>query len=362
MIIMIRLPVSIGEAIDKLTILDIKCRRIQDEGRRAYCKQEYDILYGELKDYVEKYNFYYNQLYTVNDEIWRMQDDIRVTPDPLKCVEILDKNDMRFRIKDVINNLTNSYLREKKGYSSRRALFIGHLGLGDHIGLIGAVRYIALQHDETVVVCSNHNVKNVSAFFADNPSIKIMPVSISYLPGYYPESPEKPGKVVLYDPKEWTNVYESGFYKKNYHMMNDLPSCFYRDMGLDPNIRHTHFHIPSSEDSLALYRNIEDKEYIFVQQKSSDCITDLITWDKNKILTIDPNINLYDRLHEWYGLAQMFVNKPFTDYVDTIVHAKEIHTVDSSFYCLASYLPLKAEVKKCYERNTGVFISTYTFN
>jgi hypothetical protein len=356
---MLHLPVSVGEAVDKLTILDIKCKRIADVEKRQYCKAEYDLLYEQLKSYVESIPFYYKQLYTVNDAIWVMQDDIRANPDPHKCVEILDKNDMRFRIKDVINRACKSYIREQKGYPARRALVIGHMGIGDHIGLIGAVRYIAMQHDETVVVCKRHYAENVQSFFSDNPTIKLWVVDNAYT---IAPSNTRRGEVVDYDPDDWTHVYRSGFYTLPHSGFEDLPKNFYIDMGLDPEIRHSHFHIPISENAKAMYAKIQDQPYIFVQQRSSSHITDLVRWDINEILTVDPNINVYPEGHAWYSLAQSFVNQPFIDYTEVIKHAKEIHTIDSSFYCLACYLPLDATVKRCCDRETGTLIPKYNFS
>lgn len=358
---MIHLPVSIGEAIDKLTILDIKCKRIKDPERNRYCQSEYDILYEQLKEHVEAMPFYYKQLYTVNDEIWQMQDDIRARPDPQKCVDILDKNDMRFRIKDVVNRVAKSHIREQKGYPSRRALVIGHMGIGDHIGLIGAVRYIAMQHDETVVVCKRHYAPNIQTFFADNPTIKLWIVEGGYLQGYSPSNTQR-GEAVVYNPEDWTNVYRSGFYTLPNSGFEDLPKNFYIDMGFDPAIRHTHFHVPTTENAKTLYETIRNQPYTFVQQKSSSHFTPLVTWDINERLTIDPNVNVYPADHPWYSLAQTFVNQPFLDYTEVIKHATEIHTIDSSFYCIACYLTLDATVKRCYVRETGAFISKYDFS
>jgi hypothetical protein len=355
---MIHLPVSIGEAIDKLTILDIKCKRIQDPERRKHCQTEYDILFRELKEHVESIPFYYRQLYMVNDEIWVMQDDIRLRPDPQKCVDILDKNDMRFRIKDVINRAANSYIREQKGYPVRRALVIGHMGIGDHIGLIGAVRYIAMQHDETVVVCKRQYATNIASFFTDNPTIKLWIVDTAYTKG---PSDTSAGEIVDIDPTKFASVYRSGFYTYPRNGFDDLPKGFYRDMGIDPEVRHTHFYVPTTQEARDLYMLVQNQEYIFVQQKSSSHVTNLVTWNIDEVLTIDPNLNVYPKEHRWHSLAQMFVNRDFLSYVSVIQNAKEVHTVDSSFYCLACYLPLKAEVKRCYARETGAFISTYNF-
>lgn len=358
---MIRLPVSIGEALDKLTILDIKVQKIQNPTKRAFCQQEYDILHEELQSYVEKHGFYYTLLRNVNLSIWEMQDDIRERPNPQKCVDILDKNDMRFRIKDIINYSVNSYLREQKGYQKRRALIIGHLGLGDHIGMIGAVRYIAMQHDETVLVCKKQNAENVRAFFADNPTITLWTVDGMYIYGEWPMHNER-GEIVRYDMSEWTNIYRSGFYKSPNAGFEDLPRPFYVDMGIDPEVRHTYFYIPTSDNAKSLYEKVREQSYIFVQQKSSSHLTKLVTWDTNEILTIDPNVNMYPKEHMWYSLAQACVDQPFLDYIELIKHANEIHTVDSSFYCISCYLPLEAQVKRCYARETGAFIPTYTFN
>jgi hypothetical protein len=351
---MIRLPVSIGEAVDKLTILDIKCEKIQDPVKRSYCQQEYDILFEELKSDLQHHAFYYKLLRDVNLQIWDMQDEIRLRPDPKKCVDILDKNDIRFRIKHLINTSVNSTLREQKGYAAKRAIVVSHLGLGDHIGMVGAVRYIALMYDETVVVCKHQNLKNVQSLFADNPSITVQSVSGDIRYGY-------PSKLLSVSTDGFDGVYLSGTYIYPNNGFDDLPSCFYRDMGLDPEIRHTHFYIPTTPEASDLYKKLGDQPYIFVQQKSSTHDTDLITWDIDSILTIDPNTNMYSPEHRWHDLAECFVNREFLSYKEVLQHAKEIHTIDSSFYCLACYIPLDATVKRCYARDTGVFIPTYNF-
>ena len=51
----ISLPISLGEAIDKLTILDIKLDKIKDI-RRIDVQNEYDVLYTKLNEFVLKYN------------------------------------------------------------------------------------------------------------------------------------------------------------------------------------------------------------------------------------------------------------------------------------------------------------------
>ena len=355
---LVTVPVSVGEAIDKLTILDIKCRKIRNA---ADSKREYDLLSETIgKDVLEKYAYHYRLLRMVNEEIWVMQDDIRAmaSPDGQKCIEILNKNDMRFRIKDSVNRLTQSLLREQKGYPPKRALFLGHLGLGDHIGLNGAVRYIALQYDEVFVAVMYSNLNAVKAMFADMPSIKFVAITGGYLVS---PTEDTPGECVEYNPKDFTSVYRCGFYTHPRHSMDQLPHCFYRDMGLDPEIRRTYFNVPRTGAAAELYEPLKGLSYIFTQQQSSDTFTPLITWDKDAILTIDPNVNPYPGGHKWHDLAEKFVNQPFMDYILVLENASEIHTVDSSFYCISCYLTLKATVKKCYARKDGVLIPEYKF-
>ena len=98
----INLPISIGEGLDKLTILDIKMKKIKDE-RLNDVKKEYDILNTQLQDYRNNYYFFYNILMNINENIWNMQDIFRET----KCIEtqnalckkIISENDNRFRVK-----------------------------------------------------------------------------------------------------------------------------------------------------------------------------------------------------------------------------------------------------------------------
>lgn len=121
------LPVSIGEGLDKLTILDIKLEKINDS-RKNEVKKEFDILNHELKNYKENNIFFYNMLKATNLGIWDMLDDIKNNSHAdhikLNLYEIMwNENDIRFRIKDRINNLNDSFLKEKKGYNKTKVLF-----------------------------------------------------------------------------------------------------------------------------------------------------------------------------------------------------------------------------------------------
>jgi hypothetical protein len=353
---MFTLPVSLGEAIDKLTILDIKIEKIKDPERNNHCKVEYDILYEQLKDCVSENQFYYKQLKDINTSIWDMQDDIRSSDNPSTkmCLDILNMNDSRFRIKDIINQRAQSIIREQKGYPIKKALFLGHHQLGDNILYIGAVRYLSLLYDEFVIPCpiAQHS-DTIKSFYADLPNIKIVPMSKDYYHRYGKDLDREMNLA------QYSKIYRLGFYR-NDGFTGISPDFWYNQLGLSPSIRLSHFFIPENIESKELYESIKIP-YMFVHQKSSN--TDrinVVKWDINETLTLDPDVNLYQPDHNWYELAQTFVKKPFNHYYDTLRHAKELHLVDSSFHCMAINLKLDAEVKYCYSRRDGSVDDHYT--
>ena len=112
------LPVSLGEAIDKLTILDIKLDKITDN-RKIDVKKEYELLYDKLKEFIIKYEKLYQIMKKVNLLIWGMMDilrdgDIKEELYIKVCKECIEYNDIRFRVKNKINYVSNSLLKEQK--------------------------------------------------------------------------------------------------------------------------------------------------------------------------------------------------------------------------------------------------------
>jgi len=238
------------------------------------------------------------------------------------------------------------------------ALVVGPGGLGDHIWISGGVRYIAKQYKETHLFVSEECLNTVKVLYKDEPSIKLILVrridhelSDSIVKRY--------SKYNIY-----TCIHTKDLLHYFHFNMNDIiPDVFYDKMEIPRNTRYSHFVCPILPESLALFETVKNQSYIFVQTKSSTITTNIVTWDINQILTIDPNINLYTSDHSWYTLAETFVNQPFFYYIDLIKHAKELHLVNSSFYTLASQIhPLDATVKFCYDRNDGSIMKNYDFS
>lgn len=171
------LPVSLGEAMDKLSILDIKLDKITDN-RRDNVKNEYDMLFKMLKDDVNKYTLYYNIMKIVNLEIWDMMNLLRDVEEynhnyMVLCRECMISNDIRFRIKNKINYISNCSLKEQKGYKVMSILFDTRnpsIYLDD---LINPIKYYSFLYDE-IIILTNMNEKSIfEKHFSYDPSVII---------------------------------------------------------------------------------------------------------------------------------------------------------------------------------------------
>jgi hypothetical protein len=170
----IYLPVSLGEAIDKLTILDIKLDNIKDN-RRNDVQIEYDLLYEKLKEFILKYDDLYKTMKKVNQIIWDMMDVLRDgnvnNDDYLRvCKECIEYNDIRFRVKNKINYISNSVLKEQKSYKVNRLLIEISDSIKEMDDFIIPIKYYSFFYDEIVIVSQN---KKLLKAFEYDPTIII---------------------------------------------------------------------------------------------------------------------------------------------------------------------------------------------
>ena len=356
------LPVSLGEALDKLTILDIKCSKIADVDRVAAAKNEYDMLFGMLKDYVSRFAWHYKILRDVNLSIWNQQDKFHgqkgMKPTEVElgqiCSVILDDNDRRFRVKAKINHLASSNLREVKGYAKKKAFLYGHLGLGDMFWLNGAVRWLATCYDEVLVVCKKKYEANVAALYTDDPTIKLHLIEDDA-----ELFPFAPVHRTIWETKGYT-VYACGNHLINpvippmKHWIYEFPLCFYDDMKIPRSVRGDYFYMPTHPEADSLLRLVKQwsPRFIIVHQQSQN--KRLPIWNKISETCSDPvfdlNENHYPLGHPYYIIADMVANKPLYAYKRILEEAAEIHLLESSVYCMASHLDLsRVLVKKCYD-------------
>jgi peptidoglycan hydrolase CwlO-like protein len=119
-----KIEVSNGEIVDKLTIIQIKLERIKEKGKVLNLQKEYEILDAAVKDILSKDNELYKRLYKVNCKLWDIEDRIRELEKAgqfdNEFIEtaraVYFTNDERSVIKKEINNLTGSKLVEEKSY------------------------------------------------------------------------------------------------------------------------------------------------------------------------------------------------------------------------------------------------------
>jgi len=177
----VHLPSSIGEAIDKLSILDIKLERISDANRKADVQREHDALlkHSELNNFVQTHADLYNTMKKANAIIWDMMDVLRTdisTEQYLKtCKDSIEFNDIRFRIKARINQASNSELREQKSYKTT-VFKLAIIGLHDadmstvQRILQRPLQYYGILYDDVQIVetAAVDHVANATLIFNDD--------------------------------------------------------------------------------------------------------------------------------------------------------------------------------------------------
>ena len=121
--------VSIGELLDKISILEIKKEKIKDPEKLKFINNEHSILKDQLKKNVksnDKLNNLFQSLKEINAKLWVIEDDKRQCEKDKDFGEKFIKlsrdvhflNDDRAKIKLEINNHTGSVIKEIKEYTS----------------------------------------------------------------------------------------------------------------------------------------------------------------------------------------------------------------------------------------------------
>ena len=123
---MILVPVSVGELIDKLSILHVKQIKIINEEKLLFINKEFELLYNMSSGYFTDNEVLklYRQLVEINTKLWEVEDELRILESSKNFdssfIELARKvyytNDERFSLKNKINEITNSEVREQKDY------------------------------------------------------------------------------------------------------------------------------------------------------------------------------------------------------------------------------------------------------
>ena len=125
----ILVEVSIGELLDKISILEIKQEKIKDPEKLKFINEEHSILKDQLNNNVksdQKLNELFESLKQINAKLWVIEDNKRQCEKEKDFTDTFIKlsrdvhflNDDRAKIKLEINNHTGSKIKEIKDYTS----------------------------------------------------------------------------------------------------------------------------------------------------------------------------------------------------------------------------------------------------
>jgi len=125
----ILVEVSVGELLDKISILEIKKEKIKDSEKLKFINDEYEVLKDQLDKNVKsdkKLEEFFNNLKKINLKLWSIEDDKRMCEKSSDFGEKFIKlsreihflNDNRSKVKLEINKYTGSQIREIKQYTN----------------------------------------------------------------------------------------------------------------------------------------------------------------------------------------------------------------------------------------------------
>ena len=121
--------ISVGDLLDKISILEIKQEKIKDDKNLKFIVDEYNVLKTELSKNIKtdnKLNNLFKSLKEINSKLWVIEDEKRLCEKNKDFGEKFIKlsrevhflNDNRSQIKLEINNYTGSKIKEIKEYTS----------------------------------------------------------------------------------------------------------------------------------------------------------------------------------------------------------------------------------------------------
>ena len=125
----ILVEVSVGELLDKISILEIKKEKIKDQSKLKFINEEFKLLKDQYDKNVkpdDKINKLFNALKEINNKLWNIENEKRLCEKNSDFGDVFIKtsrdihflNDERGKIKLEMNNLTGSKIKEIKEYTS----------------------------------------------------------------------------------------------------------------------------------------------------------------------------------------------------------------------------------------------------
>jgi hypothetical protein len=239
------------------------------------------------------------------------------------------------------------------------AYFVSHNGLGDNITNSSAVNFLLQYYDTIHFLCKDIYVKNIEYLFENKPVIIVsfdnknefveIEMILSevtddiFVSGFHKEYVTK--RITHPDLLQYKQN-DKGFDVHYKHMRE-----FYYDIGLDLSIYYEYFDIKSTDISKKYYESIKNYKIIFIHTKGTDRETNYdYIYEKYKnnkeYLVICTNKNMYDKDHEFYEIADKYVNLYVTWYIDIIKQAELFYMINSCFSCILYPLIMTNQISK----------------
>lgn len=171
---------SIGEIIDKYSILELKTKYISDENKLRDIKYEMNVLENYVSN--AKSSYFYKLLLYINKQIWLDTDiiksiDLKGTENTVNLEntklfsttsnKIFENNQKRFRLKNYFNILESSTIKEHKSYSNN-ICYININNEQDIYNKIPEINYICISYD---LIYFNKKYENIITKIFKNPNI-----------------------------------------------------------------------------------------------------------------------------------------------------------------------------------------------
>ena len=233
---------------------------------------------------------------------------------------------MSFNIVHLNPNITNDKLT---------LILYVHLHLGDLINSASLIREYAKTYKVTFTTLPE-NLDTAKVLFSDVDDISFLLTD----------------KLFRDNRKQYTHLNRN----YNYTIMTgnhvpgfdnaNIPLSYYTQLGYDTSIMKTNFVRKAITNPN--FQELNNIKFIFVSLRAFDMQDELnIT---STYLILCPNKNYYQPGHQYYELAQKFMNLSFFEYTEILENAEELHLIDNALFYHAHYLNLNASKKVCYYR------------
>ena len=272
------------------------------------------------------------------------------------------------------------------------AYLLCHLGLGDNLYMIGAVRFLLQYYKKIYFLCKDVYLHNVKLFYKNNDNVIIIPVNSkndeSSIKKIINQTVYQNNDVLIASfchdikskithPKLIHRIPEEKKYNLDHDTLTTenywLIETFYHNIKLDLNIFFEYFELPTTIKSQNYYNSLSKyKKIIFIHSKSSDNkkLNFSSTYWKNIYKTdtilICADHNIYEKTininkiiqEEKYKICKELINIPVIYYLDIIKKCDEIYIIDSCFTGIVLPLlktnKLKAKTVRIILRNTVI--------